>query len=121
NATVSEARANYFDRVRDETNRGVLDQGKLFDDYDEEMSKAGSNFNTARGKAEFERASARTRGSLVRTAAAGSIKIAGQNQQTDFDIATNNSMNMIQQDHTQFASEVGHLEENLNGLKESGN
>lgn len=121
NATVSEARTNYFDRVRDETNRGVLDQGKLFDDYDDEMNEAGAKFTTARGRAEFERASARTRGSLVRTAAAGSIKIAGQNQQADFDIATNASTNMVLADHTQFPSEMAHLEENLNGLQESGN
>ena len=104
---VAETKADFFDRVKDETNRGVLDQNKLFDDYDQWQSDTSAKFNTPRGRAEFERASGRTRGSLIRWAANGAAQIASANQVADHTNIINSSTDLLQKDPDSYPSERG--------------
>jgi len=120
---VAGTKADFFNRVQDETKRGILDQNTLLDDYDNWASDAGSKFSTPRGRAEFERASGRTRGSLIRWAAQGSAQIAGANEVASHTNAMNISSNIVMQDPSPgtFANEMGALDEKYNGYENDPN
>lgn len=118
---VSEQKSEFFDRIKDETNRGVLDQNKLFDDYNQWYDKTSGDFSTGRGKAEFERAAGRTRGAIIRWAAQGSAQIAGANALANHTNVVNNLTDLTQKDPHSYPDNVASLLEMYDGYKNDPN
>lgn len=86
-ANAADRRAQYTERVRQETQNGTLDVDKVLQDYDDETSSAGENLSTPEGKNYFERQTARTRAQILRNAQAGAGQVAANDARASYKTA----------------------------------
>ena len=119
-STAAQMYSSYFDRIKDETNKGTLNQQKIEADWSDEVSEASQQFDSARGRAEFERATGRSYGALMRKSAAGAIQIAGNNAKIDFLNTANNITSVTRKSPDLYQTNQDQLEETINAVRESG-
>lgn len=116
-SNVSDAKAEYYDRIQNEVANGNFNQEKVLNDYDDWASQEGAKYDTARGKQEFERASGRTKGMVMRWASQAQIKVNGANEVADHVNTVNNLTNLTEKDPGSWANNIGQYEEKSDGLK----
>lgn len=102
NATISQARADYMDRIAQETNDGTLDVDKVKGDYQKFVEKEYDNFSTAGGRNTFNRLSARAGGSILQHAAHGYSVVQSNQAKADLVTSVNNYSSVLMKDPTQF-------------------
>ncbi len=120
-AAAAETKSNFYDRIKEETNNGSLDQNKIFEDYDKWVDDNSGKFSTSRGKAEFERASGRIKGSIIRWSAQGQAQITGAQAVEKHNITINSLSDLTQKDPHSFADNMGQLEETYKGYQTDAN
>jgi len=77
-ASIAEARFAFADKIQQGTNDGTLNVDKVKKEYQDWIEKQYDTYNTSGGKNAFNRAAARTGGSLVQSAAHGYAAIQGK-------------------------------------------
>jgi hypothetical protein len=102
-ASVAEQRAQYMDRIQQETNNGTLDVAKVKQEYQDWTEKQYDSYSTAGGKDAFARASSRAGGAILLGAAHGKAAVMGNQARENLSQMSISNSNMVQNDPSQFA------------------
>lgn len=103
-AVTSQARADFMDRIQQETNDGTLDDKgleKIKKDYQDWTEKQFDSYSTPGGKDAFVKTSSRTGASILMHAVKGQAAVSGTKAATDIQTMTNNDSNVIMKDPSQ--------------------
>jgi len=119
-ASVAEQRAQFMDRIQDETAKGTLDVGKVKDDYQKWVEDQYDSYDTPGGKDAFTRASARTGGALLMSASRGYAAVQGKKAADNLVTLTNTNSNLAMKDPNSFPDLYSAQTEAIQAQVESG-
>jgi len=119
-ANFADQRANWMERISQETQNQTLDPDKLLDEYDQTTNDMQDQLSTPQGKNFFVRQQARLRGAIQQRMAIGSAAIAGANAQASWKVGSDRLGNSVYNDPNSFDDAIGHVHEGTSAYVDSG-
>ncbi len=107
NAKFSEARAQWTDKINQQTREGNVDPQKLRDEYQQYTNKMSEGIKTSAGRDYFDRQAGRLGGLILKNSSHAKAMVAGQKAITDYTQSLNISTANLDQNPENFKDELG--------------
>lgn len=117
---AADLRAQYTERIQQQTQDGTLDVDKLQEDFDNDIQKLGQNLSTPAGRNYFERQQARLKGNLTQMATSSRAVLASNEAKAKWSNAVDKSSSSLLKDPSSFQDVLEQSVESIDNMIESG-